>query len=365
MARPKKNDAVNVPEPAPIVEASAVNDTGMAEPPDLPNDTPEPRDEQPRAFSQRRHRPEPEARAAEAKVEEIPFLDPEPEPEPEAQKPEPEAQTAEATNEAEPATDDFDEDLYARARAAGLDRSEIEQFSQKPGRLQRMIEKIEARREPAQKPVEKRTEPEKKRPQFNEAAVMEKYGITEKDDPLLEELRAGFNARHELAERLEAMEQRALQRDREQFAVRIDNHFTSKEMLDRFGDVLGGSQSRDELGDSREGAARDAILERAKFDARQDYEKGRRPKSERQYLLEAADSLYGHILHRRVRDDGHEDKANKLRDRQDMLLRRPDGRNAPRLPEMGDEAAKANLRKYGVRADDTVLFQEVSDSLLG
>lgn len=312
-----------------------------------------------------------QTQSAENKPDPMPLLDPDIESLPDNDG-EPTAETEGDPGDedvgGEAGADSFDEDLYVRARSVGLTREEIVDFQKTDGRLQRIVDRLEdsrAARQPRRETAPKvEPKPEKT---FDEKAVMEAYGITDKNDPLLKEMRESFEERQTLAKRVAEMEERDLERGREAFALRLDGHFSCKAMIDKYGDLFGGEQTTEDLGDSREAAARDAILERAKFDARRDREHGRRPKSERQYILEAADSLYGMVANRvKVTNEKKgQDTTQQLRDRSGQFIKRPDGRKVPQAPETGDDAAKRNIReKLNLKPEDGTANRIVEESLL-
>ena len=127
--------------------------------------------------------------------------------------------------------------------------------------------------------------------------------------------------------------------------------------------------------DSREAEARNAVFFRAKVEYQRDQQRGRRPKTERQYLDEAADALYGHVINRepptesvKAKSEVTKDSAGRLHDRNGLFLKKPAGRTSPPEPTTGDDAARKTIRetfqKHGLPTENQADIAAVKDGLL-
>ena len=288
--------------------------------------------------------------------------------------PETEAETETETTDTEaPEGDGFDEDLYVRAKAVGLGRDEIDEHT-KAGRLNRIVDRLEQHnffKQRSEKAPKTEPKPEVKEPEFDEQAFMTKYGITDKNDELLLSAKRGFAAEakaNKLEVRMQELESRDEQRTRDSRRVEIDNAFSSKAMLDKYGDLFGGEVTMSDLeADSREARMRNAIVSEAIAASKLDSELERPLKTRRQYLIEAADSLYGSVLNREdtVKEKVKTDVQGRMHDRRGLYLKKSNARTTPAEPETGDAAALKNIReKMGLKPESEADYNAVTESLL-
>lgn len=358
------------PAPPPVDDGLVAPDSNTQETPPLRNQNRRPQRDPLQVAAENARR----AQAAEGKTEPDPFidagLDDLEDNDPGDEQPAEEETVGGEANTPNAETDTFDEELYARARAVGYTQEEINDFVKVDGRLERMVGRLEQVRE-SRRPQPQQTQPKPEpKPQetFNEKALMDQLGITDPNDPIINEFRDNFKERQSMKQRLEDMEQRDRERNAAAFLDRLDSHFRSTTFTDKFGEMFGGSRSRAELSedgavDSREVAVRDAIIDRARLQAQRDMSRGLRPKSERVYLLEAADDLYGHLV--QPKTNATPDKDGRLRDRRGLFVKRSDSHKVPEAPETGDHAARKVIRdKLGLKPESDSAAKFVEESLL-